>query len=70
MKRNEHKSLAVKEKFEIIYYMKQKGTTVVHDEKEQRLIAVAVKLERYDKRTSQFKQNRLLESNQKSLLMN
>ena len=40
---------------------------MVHEEVKQRLIAMGAKLERYDNRTKQFRQNRLFESNQKKL---
>ena len=65
LKRNELKIVEVKEKLEIIYYVQQKDIAVVHEVTQQRLIGVTPKRERYDNRTSQFKQNRLLELNQK-----
>ena len=40
---------------------------MVHEEVRQRLVAVGAKLERYDNRTKQYRQNRLFESNQKRL---
>ena len=40
---------------------------MVHEEVQQTLVAIGVKLERYDNRTEQNKQNRLFESNQKKL---
>ena len=40
---------------------------MVHEEFRQRLVAVEAKLERYDKRAKQYRQNRLFESNQKRL---
>ena len=40
---------------------------MVHKEVRQRLVAVRAKLERYDYRTKQYRQNRLFESKQKRL---
>ena len=40
---------------------------MVHEEVRQRLVAVGTKLEKYDNRTKQYRQNRLFESNQKRL---
>ena len=40
---------------------------MVHEEVRQRLVTVGAKLERYDNRTKQYRQNRLFESNQKRL---
>ena len=40
--------------------VKRKGAALVHEE-----VAVRAKLERYDNRTEQYRQNRLFESNQK-----
>ena len=65
MKRNELHNAGTKEKLERIYHLHEKGIEVVHEEVKQRLIAVGAKLERYDNRTKQFKQNRLFESNKK-----
>ena len=38
---------------------------MVHKEVRQRLVAIGAKLERYDNRTKQYRQNRLFELNQK-----
>ena len=40
---------------------------MVHEEVRQRLVAVEAKLERYDNRTKQYRQNQLFGSNQKRL---
>ena len=67
MKRNELRNAGTIEKLERIYHIEEKGIDVVHEEVKQRLTAVGSKLERYDNRKKQFKQNRLFESNQKKL---
>ena len=46
---------------------KQKLVEVVHEEVQLRLVAVGAKLERYYNRTEQYRQNRLFESDQKTL---
>ena len=40
---------------------------MVHEEVRQRLVAVGTKLEIYDNRTKQYRQNRLFEPSQKRL---
>ena len=67
MKRNELHNVRTKEKLERTYHINEKSIEVVLEEVKQRLIAVGAKLERYDNRTKQFRQNRLFESNQKKL---
>ena len=67
MKRNELRNAGTIEKLERIHHIEEKGIDVVHEEVKQRLTAVGSKLERYDNRTKQFKQNQLFESNQKKL---
>ena len=67
MKRNEVHNVGTKEKLERTYHINEKSIEVVLEEVKQRLIAVGAKLERYDNRTKQFRQNRLFESNQKKL---
>nr|XP_027229447.1 uncharacterized protein LOC113821177 [Penaeus vannamei] len=49
------------------YCIEEKGVSVVHKEVQQRLVAIGAKLERYDNRTSHYRQNRLFETNQKKL---
>ena len=44
------------------FNVKSKGAALVHKE-----VVVRAKLERYDNRTEQYRQNRLFESNQKGL---
>ena len=61
------KNESVISKLERKFNIKRKGAGVVHEEVRQRLVAVGAKLERYDNRTKQYRQNRLFESNQKRL---
>ena len=67
MKRNELQNERTKSKLERKYRIEEKGIVVVHEEVQQRLVAIGAKLERYDNRTEQYRQNRLFESNQKKL---
>ena len=67
MKRNELQNEGIKSKLERKYRIEEKGIVVVHEEVQQRLVATGAKLERYDNRTEQYRQNRLFESNQKKL---
>ena len=66
MKRNKLQNEGTKSKLERKYLIEEKGI-VVHEEVQQRLVAIAAKLERYDNRTEQYRQNCLFESNQKKL---
>ena len=67
MKRNELENEGTKSKLEMKYRIEEKGIVVVHEEEQQRLVAIGAKLERYDNRSQQYRQNRLFESNQKKL---
>ena len=67
MKRNELQNEGTKSKLERKYRIEEKGIVVVHEGVQQRLVAIGAKLERYDNRTEQYRQNRLFESNQKKL---
>ena len=67
MKRNELQNEGTKSKLERKYHIEKKGIAVVHEEVQQRLVAIGAKLERYDNRTEQYRQNRLFQSNQKKL---
>ena len=67
MKRNELQNEGTTSKLERKYRIEKKGIVVVHEEVQQRLVAIGGKLERYDNRTEQYRQNRLFESNQKKL---
>ncbi|XP_063609949.1 uncharacterized protein LOC134783877 [Penaeus indicus] len=67
MKRNALQSEGTVSKLERKYRIVEKGIDVVHEEVQQRLVAIGAKLERYDNRTEQYRQNRLFESNQKKL---
>jgi len=67
MKRNELRNESTITKLERKYCIEEKGVSVVYEEVQQRLVAVGAKLERYDNRTSHYRQNRLFESNQKKL---
>ena len=67
IKRNELQNEGTKSKLERKYRIEEKGIAVVHEEVQQRLVAIGAKLERYDNRTEQYRQNHLFESNQKKL---
>ena len=67
MKRNELQNEGTKSKLERKYRIEEKGIVVFHEEVQQRFVAIGAKLERYDNRTKQCRQNRLFESNQKKL---
>ena len=67
MKRNELQNEGTKSKLERKYRIEEEGIVVVHEEVQQRLVAIGAKLERYGNRTEQYRQNRLFESNQKKL---
>ena len=67
MKRNELQNEGTKSKLERKYRIEEKAIVVVHEEVQQRLVAIGAKLERYDNRTEQYRQNRLFKSNQKKL---
>ena len=56
-----------KSKLEREYSLKEKSLEVVYEELNQRLIAVSAKLQRYDSRSKQFRQNKLFEANQKRI---
>ena len=51
MKRNELQNEGTKSKIERKYRIEDKGIVVVHEEVQQRLVAIGAKLERYDNRT-------------------
>lgn len=57
----------VVESLERKYKLARKGQSVVLEELKQRVTAQAAKLKRYDERITQFKQNRMFESNRKRL---
>ena len=67
MKRNELQNEVTKSKLERKNRIEEKGIVVVHEEVQQRLVTVGAKLERYDNRTEQYRQNRLFESNKKKM---
>ena len=69
MRRRKLQNEGVISKLERRFNVKRKGVEVVQEEVRQRLVAVRAKLERYDNRTEQYRQNRLFESNQKRLLI-
>ena len=56
MKGNELQNEDTKSKLERKYRIEEKGFVVVHDEVQQRLVAIGAKLERYDNRTEQYLQ--------------
>ena len=61
------KQIAIISRLERKFDVKRKVAEVVQEEVRQRLVAVTAKLERYDNRTEQYRQNQLFESNQKRL---
>ena len=61
------KQIAIISRLERKFDVKRKLAEVVQEEVRQRLVAVGAKLERYDNRTEQYRQNQLFESNQKRL---
>ena len=61
------KQIAIISRVERKFNVKRKVAEVVQEEVRQRLVAVGAKLERYDNRTEQYRQNQLFESNQKRL---
>ena len=61
------KQIAIISRLERKFDVKRKVAEVVQEEVRQRLVAVGAKLERYDNRTKQYRQNQLVESNQKRL---
>ena len=61
------KQIAIISRLERKFDVKRKVAEVVQEEVRQRLVAVRAKLERYDNRTEQYRQNQLFESNQKRL---
>ena len=61
--KNQQQATRVEKKYNI----SKKGIMVVAEELKQRIIAVSAKIKRYNKRHNQFVQNRLFQSNQKSL---
>ena len=68
IRRGELKNEAVISKLERKFNTKRKDADMVYEEVRQRLVAVGTKLEIYDNRTKQYRQNRLFESSQKRLL--
>ena len=68
-RRNELHSKGAKERLERLYHLNLKGVDVVHEELQQRLIAIGAKLERYDNRTEQYRQNRFLSQTRRNCLM-
>ena len=68
IRREELKNEAVISKLERKFNTKRKDADMVYEEVRQRLVAVGTKLEIYDNRTKQYRQNRLFESSQKRLL--
>ena len=67
IKQYEMKQIAIISRLERKFDVKRKVAEVVQEEVRQRLVAVGAKLERYDNRTEQYRQNQLFESNQKRL---
>ena len=65
MRRGKLQNEGVISKLERKFNVKRKGAEVVHEEVRQRLVVAGAKLEKYDNKTEQNRQNRLFESNQK-----
>ena len=57
MRRRELQNESVISKLERKFSVIRKGVEVVQEEVRQSLVAVGVKLERYDNRTEQYRQN-------------
>ena len=49
------------------YHVKKKGIETVIDELQQRIVALAARMERYTNRVKQYRQNKLFETNQRRL---
>ena len=67
MRRGELQNEAVISKLERKFNIKRNDADMVHEEVRQRLVTVGTKLEIYDNRTKQYRQNRLFEPSQKRL---
>ena len=67
MKKNELQNEGTKSKLERKYCIEEKGIVMVHEEVQQRLVAIGAKLESYGNRTEQYRQNCLFEPNQNKL---
>jgi hypothetical protein len=57
----------VKRRLEVAYRISEKGMLVVAEELKQRVVATATKLQRFDRRRDQYRQNRQFQFNQKRL---
>ena len=57
----------VKKRLESAYHIKEKGLDVVTEHLKQRVVAMAAKLQRFDRRHVQYRQNRQFQYNQKRL---
>ena len=68
MRSGELHNVAVCEDLERRYYFKKKGVAVVLEELKQRILAKTGKIKRYQRRIEQCRQNKMFQSNQKSLL--
>ena len=62
MRRKELQNEGTISNLERKFSVKRKGAELVHEEVRQRLAAVGAKLETYDNRTEQYRQNQLSES--------
>ena len=67
LRKGELRNKRVTLKLEREYHVTRKSIETVHEELRQRVISIAAKLQRYDSRSLQFRQNRLFQSNQKRL---
>ena len=57
----------VKARLEAAYHIRYKGLEVVAEELKQRLVAEAAKLQRYNTRSTQYRQNQQFQHDQKRL---
>ena len=66
-KRGEIKSKRKVKELENKYNIKKKGLTLVIEERKQKLLAKSAKIKRYEQRITQYRQNRLFETDQKKV---
>ena len=67
MRQREVPNEGIISKLEGTFNVKRKGIEVVQEKVRQMLVTVGAKLEEYDNRTEQYRQNRFFESNHKRL---
>ena len=67
LKKGELKNARIVTKLETEFNLQRKGIETVIEELKQRLTAMSARLQRYDTRNNQYRQNMLFQSNQKKL---